>query len=160
MALTCVQSSFSLRLDGWVTIILSLVCSHVNISVKVAYAGIFSAQIILTQPLRVSWVNGSDEIPIGEFTLEPLKAKKRRAYLNQTTEFSVTDQEAFGRFTQYMITSSSFTWRLRSDQLNVRALKFPVSKGLSYKKDLRLKGAYKLGIPTSPLMVYQNSRNQ
>jgi hypothetical protein len=127
---------------------------------KVAYAGIFSAQIIFTQPLRVSWVNGSEEIPIGEFTLEPLKAKKRRAYFNQTTEFSVTDQEAFGRFTQYMITSSNLTWRLRSDQLSVRALKFPVSKGLSYKKDLTLKGASQLAIPTGPSIVYQDSRNQ
>ncbi|KAI9463679.1 hypothetical protein BJY52DRAFT_1404720 [Lactarius psammicola] len=117
------NNSFSLRLDGWV-----------------AHAGIFSAQIVFTQPLRVSWVNGSQEIPIGQFTLEPLKARKKRAYLNQTTEFTVTDQEAFGRFTQYMITSSNFTWRLRSDQLNARALKFPVSKGLSYKKDLTLKG--------------------
>ncbi|KAH9002155.1 hypothetical protein EDB86DRAFT_3074513 [Lactarius hatsudake] len=117
------NTSFSLRLDGWV-----------------AHAGIFSAQIVFTQPLRVSWVNGTEEIEIGRFTLEPLKAKKKRAFLNQTTEFSVTDQEAFGRFTQYMITASNFTWRLRSDQLNARALKFPVSKGLSYKKDLTLKG--------------------
>lgn len=117
------NTSFSLRLDGWV-----------------AHAGIFSAQIIFTQPLRVSWVSGSEEIPIGQFTLEPLKAKKKRAFLNQTTEFSVTDQEAFGRFTQYLITSTNFTWRLRSEQLNARALKFPVSKGLSYKKDLTLKG--------------------
>ncbi|KAH9083581.1 hypothetical protein EDB83DRAFT_2511885 [Lactarius deliciosus] len=117
------NTSFSLRLDGWV-----------------AHAGIFSAQIVFTQPLRVSWVNGTEEIQIGRFTLEPLKAKKKRAFLNQTTEFSVTDQEAFGRFTQYMITASNFTWRLRSDQLNARALKFPVSKGLSYMKDLTLKG--------------------
>ncbi|KAH9038716.1 hypothetical protein EDB85DRAFT_2072661 [Lactarius pseudohatsudake] len=117
------NTSFSLRLDGWV-----------------AHTGIFSAQIVFTQPLRVSWVNGTEEIQIGRFTLEPLKAKKKRAFLNQTTEFSVTDQEAFGRFTQHMITASNFTWRLRSDQLNARALKFPVSKRLSFKKDLTLKG--------------------
>ncbi|KAH8979124.1 hypothetical protein EDB92DRAFT_1821158 [Lactarius akahatsu] len=134
------NTSFSLRLDGWVTAILSLVFSHANIFTKVAHAGIFSAQIVFTQPLRVSWVNGTEEIQIGRFTLEPLKAKKKRAFLNQTTEFSVTDQEAFGRFTQYMITASNFTWRLRSDQLYARALKFPISKGLSYKKDLTLKG--------------------
>jgi len=139
---------------------LSLVISHANISIKVAHAGIFSAQIVFTQPLRVSWVNGSKEIPIGQFTLEPLKAKKKRAFLNQTTEFEVTDQEAFGRFTQYMITSSNFTWRLRSDQLNARALKFPVSKGLSYKKDLTLKGACQLELPTRLLNVDRDSRNQ
>lgn len=148
-----------MRLDGWVTTILSLVFSHVHISIKVAHTGIFSAQIVFTQPLRVSWVNGSEETPIGEFTLEPLKAKKKRAYLNQTTEFSITDQEAFGRFTQYMVTSNNFTWRIRSDQLNVRALKFPVSKGLSYEKDLTLKGACQLGIPTGLLIIYQDSRS-
>ena len=102
----------------------------------------FSAQISFTQPLRVSWVNGSQEVPLGLFNLEPLSVKKKRAYINQTTDFTITDQNAFGRFTQHLITSNNFTWRLRSDDLNVRALKFPVSKGVKFQKDLTLSGAW------------------
>ena len=74
------------------------------------------------------------------FNLEPLKVKKKRAYINQTTDFIITDQVAFARFTRYMITSNNFTWRLRSDDLHVRALNFPVSKGVGFKKDLYLNG--------------------
>jgi hypothetical protein len=108
--------------------------------VKVSHAGIFSAQIIFTQPLHVSWVDASEEIPLGVFNLEPLYVKKKRAYINQTTDFTITDQGAFARFTRYMITSNNFTWRLRSDDLHVRALNFPVSKGVGFKKDLYLNG--------------------
>lgn len=116
--------------------------SPADISVKVSHAGIFSAQISFVQPLRVSWVNGSEEIPLGIFNLQPLSVKKKRAYINQTTDFTITDQSAFGRFTQYLITSNNFTWRLRSNKLHVRALKFPVSKGVRFQKDLTLSGAW------------------
>ena len=106
-----------------------------------SHAGIFSAQISFTQPLYVSWVNASVEVPLGFFNLESLYVKKKRAYINQTADFTITDQGAFERFTQHMITSNNFTWRLRSDDLHVRALKLPVSKGLGFKKDLHLSGA-------------------
>jgi hypothetical protein len=108
---------------------------------KVSHAGIFSAQISFTQPLHVSWVNASEEVPLGVFNLEPLHVKKKRAYINQTTDFTITDQGTFAQFTQYMITSNNFTWRLRSDNLHVRALKFPISKGVGFRKDLHLSGA-------------------
>ena len=49
----------------------------------------YSAQISFTQPLRVSWVNGSQEVPLGLFNLEPLSVKKKRAYINQTTDFTI-----------------------------------------------------------------------
>ena len=81
---------------------------------------------------------------MGLFNLEPLSAKKKRAYINQTTDFTIMDQNAFGQFTQYLITSNNFTWRLRSDDLNVRALKLPVSKGVKFQKDLTLSGAWQV----------------
>ncbi|KAI0268735.1 hypothetical protein BC834DRAFT_651204 [Gloeopeniophorella convolvens] len=117
------NTSFSLRMDGWVS-----------------HAGIFSAQIGFSRPLRVAWLNGSDEVPLGQLNFQPLNARKKRAFINQTSNFEVTDQDAFGRFTQHMITSQNFTWRLQSDDLHVRALKFPMSKGLKFKKDLTLNG--------------------
>jgi Protein of unknown function (DUF3712) len=122
--------------------LLSPVIPSANISSKVSHTGIFSAQIGFTQPLRISWVNGSKEVQLGLFNLETLHARRKRAYINQTTDFTITDQGAFGQFTQFMITSSNFTWRLRSDQLHVRALSFPVSKGLRFEKDVTLRGAH------------------
>ncbi|KAI0063538.1 hypothetical protein BV25DRAFT_1915044 [Artomyces pyxidatus] len=117
------NTSFSLTMNGWVS-----------------HTGIFDATIAFTQPLNVSWLDGSDEVPIGSFTLQQLNAKNKRAYINQTTEFTVTDEDAFGRFTQYMITSQNFTWRLQSEKLKVQAMKFPMSHGISFKKDLTING--------------------
>src|SRR5579863_3115294 len=103
-------------MDGWVIESpFQLEISLADTPVKVSHAGIFSAQISFVQPLSVSWVNGSEEIPLGLFNLETLNVKKKRAYINQTTDFTITDQNAFGRFTQYLITSNNFTWRLRSN---------------------------------------------
>lgn len=93
---------------------------------------------------------------MGFFNLEPLTVEKKRAYINQTTDFTITDQNAFGRFTQYLITSNDFTWRLRSDDLNVRALKLPVSKGVKFQKDLTLSGTWQLSSPCRPSFIFES----
>ncbi|KAA1471743.1 hypothetical protein DENSPDRAFT_133322 [Dentipellis sp. KUC8613] len=117
------NNSFTLGMNGLVT-----------------HTGIFSATISFPEPLNVTWVNGDEEVPLGYFGMQPLSAKNKRAYINQTTEFTVADQDAFGRFTQFMITSDKFTWRLTSNNLAARALRFPVSKGIKFKKDITLNG--------------------
>ncbi|TFY72142.1 hypothetical protein EVG20_g865 [Dentipellis fragilis] len=117
------NNSFTLGMNGLVT-----------------HTGIFSATISFPEPLNVSWVNGDEEVPLGYFGLQPLSAKNKRAYINQTTDFTVADQDAFGRFTQFMITSDKFTWRLTSNNLAARALRFPVSKGIKFRKDITLNG--------------------
>lgn len=73
-------------------------------------------------------------------TLSPLHAAHKRATINQTTLFNISDEAAFGEFTAVMITQSNFTWRLKSDNLKVNALKFPVAKGIHFDKKLTLKG--------------------
>jgi hypothetical protein len=136
-------SRFLLHMDGWVIqSLLRLEFLPADIPVKVSHAGIFSARISFVQPLRISWVNGSEEVPLGLFDLQALSVKKKRIYINQTTDFTITDQNAFGQFTQYLITSNNFTWRLRSNNLHVRALRFPVSKGVRFEKDLTLSGVW------------------
>lgn len=74
--------------------------------------------------------------------LQPLYAKgsTKRAPLNQTTTFNITDEDAFGEFTAAMITRQNFTWRLTSNNLQVNALKFPAAKGLHFNKDVVLNG--------------------
>ena len=89
---------------------------------------------------QVSWkINGS-EIPLGTITLSPLDSKHKRATINQTTTFQITDEDAFGQFTKTMITQPNFTWHLHSDGLKANALKFPVAKGISFDKDVTLNG--------------------
>ncbi|OBZ73242.1 hypothetical protein A0H81_06855 [Grifola frondosa] len=119
------NTSFALQMDGWVS-----------------HTGIFSASIKFPQPLNISWIDGDNEIPIGSFPLQTLSAKHKRAYINQTTQFTIFDEDAFSNFTSAMITRQNFTWRLQSDQLQVQAVKFPVAKGIKFKKDLVLNGEY------------------
>ncbi|TFY75371.1 hypothetical protein EWM64_g8642 [Hericium alpestre] len=106
----------------------------------VSHTGIFSAKIMFPEPLNVSWINGGEEVPLGHFSLTPISAKNKRAYINQTTEFTIVDPDSFGRFAAAMITSEQFTWRLKSNQLAARALRFPVSKGIKFQKDITLNG--------------------
>lgn len=70
----------------------------------------------------------------------PLQAAHKRATLNQTTQFNITDQDAFGRFTAAMITQPNFTWHLVSNGLRVNALKFPVATGIHFNKMVTLNG--------------------
>lgn len=80
------------------------------------------------------------EVPIGTMVLDSLVAKNKRAMINQTTEFSITDQDAFGQFTAAMITQKEFTWRLASDHVKVNAMAFPQAKHLRFRKDVTIPG--------------------
>ncbi|RPD52770.1 hypothetical protein L227DRAFT_646291 [Lentinus tigrinus ALCF2SS1-6] len=52
---------------------------------SVSHGGIFSATIKFNEPLQVAWVNASgDQVTLGSFSLDPLKVKSKRAYINQT----------------------------------------------------------------------------
>ena len=65
---------------------------------------------------------------------------KKLGAINDTTTFQIRDEDAFGRFSAYLITAKNFTWRLESKNLRVRAASFPVAKGIKFKKDLTLNG--------------------
>ncbi|KAG1742190.1 hypothetical protein EDB19DRAFT_1702736 [Suillus lakei] len=107
---------------------------------QVSHTGIFSATVAFTQPVNVSWMNGSVEVPLGYMSLSTLYASNKRATINDTTTFYITDQNAFGRFTSSMITSQNFTWKLQSSNLNVQAMKFPTAHGISFNKLVTING--------------------
>ncbi|KAF4598358.1 hypothetical protein EYR38_006760 [Pleurotus pulmonarius] len=107
---------------------------------NVAHTGVINARIEFKNPVRVTWLDGDDEVPIGMMNLSPLSTKNKRATINDTTVFNITDEAAFGRFAGQMITAQNFTWRLESENLHVQALKFPLSKGINFKKDVTLNG--------------------
>ncbi|KAL1743139.1 hypothetical protein HDZ31DRAFT_83635 [Schizophyllum fasciatum] len=108
---------------------------------QVYHTGIFSAWIEFQEPIEVSWLqdNGTS-VPLGTITLEKIYAKNKRATIDQTTTFKISDEDRFGEFTQYMITSPEFTWRLYSNKLRAQALKFPVANGITFDKHLTLNG--------------------
>ncbi|KAF9047294.1 hypothetical protein BJ165DRAFT_1464966 [Panaeolus papilionaceus] len=103
--------------------------------------GIISAKIEFTKPTDIDWVEpDGTQTRLGSMVLQTLNAKHKRAVINQTVTFDITDEAAFGRFSSYLITSPNFTWHLRSEDLRVQALKFPVSKGITFDKSLTLNG--------------------
>ena len=85
-------------------------------------------------------MSDDEEVDLGVMELSPLSAAHKRATINQTTQFNITDEAAFGRFTAAMITQPNFTWHLQSDRLDVRALAFPTAHNLHFNKDVTLKG--------------------
>ena len=108
---------------------------------KVFNTGIIPAKIMFTENTTVSWIeNKTTETPLGFMRLHDLSAKNKRATINDTTTFFITDQAAFGRFTGSMITSQNFTWRLTSYNIQVQALKFPAAKGITFDKYLTING--------------------
>ena len=112
-----------------------------NIFFKVFNTGIFPARIIFTENTNISWIeNKTTETRLGFMRLHDLSAKNKRATINDTTTFFITDQAAFGHFSGSLITSKNFTWRLTSYNLAVQALKFPVAKGITFDKLLTLNG--------------------
>lgn len=115
-----------------------------NMTGVVTHTGIFSATIRFTRAMNVTWIDGPPDSgtkrPLGYMDLEPLHAKHKRAELNQQSRFFVTDQDAFGDFTAAMITRPNFTWLLESNNVAVRALKFPTSNGIKFRKVTTLPG--------------------
>ncbi|KAJ3724969.1 hypothetical protein DFJ43DRAFT_1197841 [Lentinula guzmanii] len=107
----------------------------------VSHTGIISAKIHFTQPVTVQWIqaNGSQQT-IGSMDLADISASHKRATVNQSTTFHITDPSLFGQFAAQMITANNFTWRLTSNNLHVQAAKFPVSKGIKFDKTLTLDG--------------------
>ncbi|KAL0956087.1 hypothetical protein HGRIS_002255 [Hohenbuehelia grisea] len=106
----------------------------------VAHTGIFSATIDFTEDTSVAWVDGDTEVHLGRMRLANLRAKNKRAPINDNTTFFIEDEDAFARFSSVMITQQNFTWRLESHNLRVQAMKFPVAKGITFKKDMTLNG--------------------
>ncbi|KAJ7594702.1 hypothetical protein C8J56DRAFT_446479 [Mycena floridula] len=113
----------------------------------VSHTGIIPATISFTEPIDIVWfpdpahTDDSDGVALGQMNLpETLHAHGKRAQLDQLSDFTITDQDAFGRFAQDMITKPSFTWGMTSKNLRVQAAKFPVSHGLKFKKSVVLNG--------------------
>lgn len=109
---------------------------------QVFNTGIFKAKIAFTEPTNVSWIeDDGTEIQLGQMQLDTLFANHKRAVINDTgITFSIVDQAAFGRFSEKLITSQNFTWRLISHNLKVQALKFPVAKGITFDKQVTING--------------------
>ena len=90
--------------------------------------------------MNVTWLVNDTEIALGTMNLTQLSAKHKRATIDQNVVFDIADEDAFGTFTETMITQPNFTWHLVSNGLRVNALKFPVATGIHFNKKVTLKG--------------------
>ncbi|KAF7301181.1 hypothetical protein MIND_00682600 [Mycena indigotica] len=109
---------------------------------NVAHTGFIPASINFQEPVDVTWIrDDGSQIPMGQLSLDSLHARNKRANINQTaTPFTIVNETAFSLFSAHLITDQNFTWRLESSNLRVQAAKFPVSKGIKFKKDITMKG--------------------
>ncbi|GAA5951249.1 hypothetical protein JCM3765_002422 [Sporobolomyces pararoseus] len=119
------NNSFTLTLEG-----------------QVKKVGVFPAQIHFEEPVYVTWTapeNPFVELHLGHFDLARIGVAAGHGRIKQLTQFSIDDEPAFARFTEYLITQEEFTWRLRSK--NVKAVAFGfigTASGLDFVKDLTL----------------------
>ncbi|KAF5389363.1 hypothetical protein D9757_004389 [Collybiopsis confluens] len=131
---------------------------------SVSHTGIISAKIHFTKSVSVDWIreNGSTTA-LGNINLQDISASHKRATINQTTTFLITDVTAFGEFAKTMITSDTFQWRLSSTDLHVQAAKFPVSKGIKFDQTITLKGkslnTILFGLVTLPFSGFSSFNN-
>ncbi|GAA5914535.1 uncharacterized protein JCM6883_003197 [Sporobolomyces salmoneus] len=119
------NNSFTLTLEG-----------------QVKKVGVFPAQIHFEEPVYVTWTAPEapfTELHLGHFDLARIGVAAGHGRIKQLTQFSIDDEPAFARFTEYLITQEEFTWRLRSK--NVKAVAFGfigTASGLDFVKDLTL----------------------
>ncbi|KAK0546638.1 hypothetical protein OC846_005187, partial [Tilletia horrida] len=111
---------------------------------QIKKTGIFPAHIFFREPMQVYWNTPPpqmEEKHLGEFNLREVGAAAGHARLRQLTRFNITDEEAFGTFTKFLVTQEEFTWNLNCSNVHVEAFSFlPTFKNLQFKKHVVFKG--------------------
>ncbi|KAH8925300.1 hypothetical protein BT69DRAFT_1216651 [Atractiella rhizophila] len=111
---------------------------------KITKAGIFPAQVHFKEKADVYWINpytGYNEVQLGQFPLARLGITSRgKATLKQLAEFEITDEDAFGDFTVFLLTQEAFTWRIKADRVQAKAFAFLNVNDLPFSKDTTLAG--------------------
>jgi hypothetical protein len=114
------NSSFGLTLEG-----------------QARKVGIFPAQLYFLEPVRVYWVapeNLTEELFLGQFPLARIGVAAGHGRIKQQTLFNITNEPAFARFTEFLITQKEFTWRLKSNNVQAKAFSFIGVNGLTFVK--------------------------
>ncbi|WFD23341.1 hypothetical protein MEQU1_002030 [Malassezia equina] len=120
---------------------------HLTLEGQVKKAGVFPAQLYFNAPVHVFWNTPPiddqpmEELELGVFPLDRVGVAAGHGRLKQLTIFNITNQQAFGEFTKFMVTQPSFTWRLKCDNVHIKALGFlPTFKNLGLTKDVVING--------------------
>ncbi|KAK0522484.1 hypothetical protein OC834_006266 [Tilletia horrida] len=121
------NTSFPITLDG-----------------QVKKAGIFPAQAFFRESINVYWMTpppNMEEKHLGAMNLSRLGIAAGHARLRQETTFEVRDEEAFGQFAQYLVSQETFTWKLNTSNVHVKAFGFlPTFKNLPFTKHVNFNG--------------------
>lgn len=111
---------------------------------QVMKAGVFPAQLYFREPVYVKWVTPPPELKevvLGNMTLDRIGVAANHGRIKQVTTFHVMDKEAFAKFSVFLITKESFTWRLICNNLHVEAFAFlPTWSNLKLTKDVVVNG--------------------
>ncbi|KAM0750211.1 hypothetical protein T439DRAFT_247618 [Meredithblackwellia eburnea MCA 4105] len=105
--------------------------------------GIFPARLTFERPIDVYWTTPEDpftELHLGQFPLDPIGVAAGHGRIKQATHFTILNETAFARFTEFLITQEAFTWRLRSVSVQAKAFGFIAANKLDFVKDLTLPG--------------------
>ncbi|KAE8231424.1 hypothetical protein CF326_g3562 [Tilletia indica] len=111
---------------------------------QIKKTGIFPAHIFFREPVQVYWNTPPPNLVekrLGEFNLRRVGAAAGHARLRQLTQFNISDEEAFGQFTEFLLTQEEFTWNLNCSNVHVAAFSFlPTFKNLQFRKHVVFKG--------------------
>ncbi|CAD6924941.1 unnamed protein product [Tilletia controversa] len=111
---------------------------------QIKKTGIFPAHIFFREPVQVYWNTPPPNLVekrLGEFRLDRVGAALGHARLRQLTQFNISDEFAFGQFTEFLVTQEEFTWNLNCSNVHVKAFSFlPTFKNLQFRKHVVFKG--------------------
>ena len=116
----------------------------ITIEGQVMKAGVFPAQLYFREPVYVKWVTPPPELKevvLGNMTLDRIGVAANHGRIKQVTTFHIMDKEAFAKFSMFLITNESFTWRLICNNLHIEAFAFlPTWSNLKLTKDVVVNG--------------------
>ena len=118
----------------------------ISLEGQVKKAGVFPAKLYFRKPVQVYWNTPPPEmreVLLGEMSLERIGIAANHGRIKQLTKFHIKDKDGFQKFSEYLVGTEEFTWRLKCDQTHIQALNFiPTFENLNLVKDITLKGLH------------------
>ncbi|SHO78091.1 Uncharacterized protein MSYG_2433 [Malassezia sympodialis ATCC 42132] len=120
---------------------------YLTLEGQVKKAGVFPAQLYFNAPVHIFWNSPPtdeqpmEELELGNMRLDRIGVAAGHGRLKQLTKMNITNQQGFAEFTKFLVTQPSFTWRLKCDNVHIKALGFlPTFKNLGLSKDVVING--------------------
>ncbi|KAF9453734.1 hypothetical protein P691DRAFT_755360 [Macrolepiota fuliginosa MF-IS2] len=118
---------------------------QVSIQGNVTHTSAIKATIQFTRQVDVFWLKEPDTNTTGIWlghldAFDELFARDHHAVVDQTRTFFIEDVAAFTEFTLSALNTTSFSWRIHSTSLHVRAVKLPTARSVRFDKRVDVPG--------------------